>query len=66
MINKLINKEDINLNDIVNYIFIKQNNFNTYCKKFEKELNLPVFPFCKSDNYYNQNIIKKIEEIIKG
>lgn len=36
------------------------------CKKFEKELNLPVFPFCKSDNYYNQNIIKKIEEIIKG
>lgn len=38
MINKLINKEDINLNDIVNYIFIKQNNFNTYCKKFEKDL----------------------------
>ncbi len=34
------------------------------CKKFEKELGLPVFPFCKSDNYYNLKILKKIEEII--
>lgn len=35
------------------------------CKKFEKELGLPVFPFCKAENYYNQNILKKMEEIIK-
>ncbi len=34
------------------------------CKKFEKELKLPVFPFCKSDSYYNRNILSKIEEVI--
>lgn len=35
------------------------------CKKFEKEIGLEVFPFCKSDSYYNQKITNKIEEIIK-
>jgi GTP-binding protein len=34
------------------------------CKKFEKELNLEVFPFCKTNNYYNQNIINKISDLI--
>ena len=34
------------------------------CKKFEKELGLPVFPFCKTDKFYNQKIIAKIDEII--
>lgn len=36
------------------------------CKKIEKELNLPVYPFCKTDSYYNQKIIAKIEEIINS
>ncbi len=35
------------------------------CKSFEKELDLPVFPFCKTEKYYNQKILDKIEEIIK-
>lgn len=38
MIKQLINKEDINLNDVINYIFIKQSAFNSYCKTFSKEL----------------------------
>lgn len=36
------------------------------CKNFEKELKLPVFPFCKSDSYYNRNILAKIEEVISN
>lgn len=36
------------------------------CKKIEKELKLPVYPFCKTDSYYNQKIIAKIEEIINS
>lgn len=36
------------------------------CKNFEKELNLPVFPFCKTESFYNQKILMKIEEIIKN
>ncbi len=35
------------------------------CKKFEKELGLPVFPFCKTNSFYNQKIITMIEEYIK-
>ena len=35
------------------------------CKKFEKELNLPVYPFSKSNNYYNKQILNKIAEIIE-
>ncbi len=35
------------------------------CKTFENQLNLPVFPFCKSNSYYNKDIIQKIDEIIK-
>ena len=34
------------------------------CIAFEKKLGLPVFPFCKTNNYYNKAIIDKIEEII--
>ncbi len=34
------------------------------CKKFEKELNLPVFPFSKTNSFYNNNIIDKIQELI--
>jgi len=34
------------------------------CKNFEKELDLPVFPFSKSNNYYNKQILDKIEELI--
>lgn len=43
---------------------ISKSQIFSVCKKFEKELNLPVYPFSKSNNYYNQNIIKQIEEII--
>ena len=34
------------------------------CKKFEKELNLPVFPFSKNNSFYNNAIIDKLEELI--
>ncbi len=44
---------------------IKRAQIKPTCAKFEKELGLPVFPFCKSDNFYNQKIVAKIEEIIK-
>lgn len=43
---------------------IKRSQIKPTCVKFEKELRLPVFPFCKADNYYNQKILAKIEEII--
>lgn len=43
---------------------ISKSQILSVCQKFEKELNLPVYPFSKSNNYYNQNIIKKIEEVI--
>ena len=35
------------------------------CRNFESELGLPVFPFSKTNSYYNQKIIEKIEEEIK-
>lgn len=34
------------------------------CKSFEKELGLEVFPFSKTNSYYNQKIIDKISELI--
>ena len=34
------------------------------CKNFEKVLNLEVFPFSKSDCYYNKKISDKIETLI--
>ncbi len=43
---------------------ISRSQIMNVCKKFEKELKLPVFPFCKSDSYYNRNILSKIEEVI--
>ncbi len=45
---------------------ISKSQIKPTCAKFEKELELPVFPFCKSINFYNNNIIAKIEEIIKA
>ena len=36
------------------------------CKKLEKELEVEVFPFCKSNSFYNQKITSKMEEIIKS
>lgn len=36
------------------------------CKSFERELGLPVFPFCKTEKYYNQKIFDKIEELVKS
>ena len=44
---------------------ISKSQINPICKKFEETLGLEVFPFCKSNNFYNQKIIGKIEEIIK-
>lgn len=34
------------------------------CKSFEKELGLEVFPFSKTNSYYNQKILEKMSEII--
>ncbi len=45
---------------------IKRAQIKPTCEKFEKELGLPVFPFCKSDSFYNQKIIAKIEELINS
>lgn len=36
------------------------------CKSFERELGLLVFPFCKTEKYYNQKIFDKIEELVKS
>ena len=44
---------------------ISKSQIKPTCLKFEKELGLPVFPFCKSINYYNKDIIAKIAEIIE-
>ncbi len=44
---------------------ISKSKIKPVCKAFETQLNMPVFPFCKSNSYYNQDIINKIEEIIK-
>lgn len=43
---------------------ISRSQIMNVCKNFEKELKLPVFPFCKLDSYYNRNILSKIEEVI--
>lgn len=44
---------------------ISRSQINNTCKNFEKQLGINVFPFCKSDNYYNKTILDKIEELIK-
>lgn len=44
---------------------ISKSKIKPVCASFEKELSHPVFPFCKSNNYYNKDIIAKIEEYIK-
>ncbi len=45
---------------------ISRSQVKNTCKNFEKQLNIPVFPFNKSDNYYNKDILDKIEELIKN
>lgn len=45
---------------------ISRSKIKPTCLAFEKELELNVFPFCKSENFYNQKIIAKIEEIINS
>ena len=44
---------------------ISRSKVKNVCEKFEKELGMPVFPFSKSNNFYNDKITDKIEEIIK-
>ncbi len=34
------------------------------CNKFEKKLNLQVFPFSKTNSFYNQKIMEKIQEFL--
>lgn len=43
---------------------ISKSKINEVCSVFEKELNLPVFPFSKNNSYYNQKIIDYIEFLI--
>ena len=44
---------------------ISKSKINLVVKNIEKELNLEVFPFSKTNSYYNQDIIEKIAEIIE-
>ena len=43
---------------------ISKSQINNVCKNFEKQLNLEVLPFSKSNSFYNLKILDKIEEII--
>ena len=43
---------------------IPRNQIINVCKNFEKQLNLEVFPFSNTNNYYNKNITDKIESLI--
>ncbi|MBQ3642702.1 YihA family ribosome biogenesis GTP-binding protein [bacterium] len=45
---------------------ISRSQVKNVCTKFEKELGMTVFPFSKSNGYYNQDILDKIEEIINN
>ena len=45
---------------------ISRSQINNVCKNFEKQLGVTVLPFCKSDNYYNKQILDKLEKIIKA
>ena len=45
---------------------ISKNQILPTCKKFEKQLELPVFPFCKTNAFYNKAILAKMEECIKA
>lgn len=44
---------------------ISKSHIQKVCSDFEKELNLPVFPFSKSNNFYNKKIIDELSSIIK-
>lgn len=43
---------------------ISRSQINKVCADFTKQLEMDVFPFCKSDNFYNKRILDKIEELI--
>ena len=43
---------------------ISRSQVKSVCAKFEKELGMNILPFSKSNGYYNQDIIDKMEEII--
>ncbi len=43
---------------------ISKSQISNVCNKFEKYFELPVFPFSKSNSFYNQKILTKLEEII--
>lgn len=64
--------EWINYNKLPSFVIaskvdqISRSQINPTCFKFEKELQLPVFPFCKTNAFYNQKILNKMEEIIKS
>jgi len=45
---------------------ISKSQIKTVCKSFENTLDIPVLPFSKTNNFYNNEIIEKIEEIIKN
>lgn len=43
---------------------IPKSKINEVCKNFEKLLNAEVFPFSKTNSYYNNEILNKIEQLI--
>ena len=45
---------------------ISKSQVKNVCAKFSKELSVDVLPFSKSNNYYNQAIIDKLEQIINS
>ena len=44
---------------------IPKSQITPVCKKFESELGIQVFPFSKTNSFYNKNILDKIDELIK-
>ncbi len=63
--------EWINHNNLYSFVIatkvdgISKSQISNVCRNFEKELGLEVFPFSKTNSYYNQKIIDKISELIK-
>jgi GTP-binding protein len=45
---------------------ISRSQINNVCKTFEKQMGTIVLPFCKSNNYYNKDILDAIENILKS
>ncbi len=44
---------------------ISRSKIKEVCSAFENELGVPVFPFSKNNSFYNQEILKYIEFLIK-